>query len=64
MSTAKDTVGTFLNGQKDCQDGEPCRSQDPDYIRGYEYQYWCEESRTGMQIQRERDNETRRSTNH
>ena len=64
MSTAKDIVGAFLNGQRDCQDGYPCRSQDPDYIRGYEYQYWCEESRTGMQIQRERDNEARRSANH
>ena len=40
---AKDITGPFIQGQKDCAEGLPQRSNDPDYIRGYGYQYDLEQ---------------------
>ncbi len=43
---AKDIIGPFIQGQRDCEAGLPQQSDDPDYIRGYAAQYELEQFQT------------------
>lgn len=48
----KDMIGPWVDGQRDCREGIGQRSNDPDYIRGYEFQqgvqYALEQSQTAL----------------
>ena len=42
-----DTVGDFLQGQRDCKDGVVHESgKSKDYDSGFNYQYWIEQRNT------------------
>jgi len=49
-------IDFFIQGQSDCRKGEPERHNNPDYKRGYEFEYWAQESRTWRQMQQENNN--------
>lgn len=38
-------ITEFIKGQRDCEEGNPQKSQHPDYVRGYGAQYALEESK-------------------
>lgn len=38
----------FEQGMEDCIYGFPCTSDDPEYVRGYSFQYTLEEQVTGV----------------
>lgn len=50
---AKDVVGLFIEGQRDCDKGIPARSNDPDYLRGYAAQYELEQVQAWQTEQKE-----------
>jgi len=47
MKTIANEIG-FIRGRKDCKEGLPQQSSDPDYIRGYAAQYAIEQQLTAQ----------------
>ena len=43
MTSPKQAIEDFLQGQKDCSQGIPHKDgKGENYTRGYKYQLWCE----------------------
>ena len=47
-------IDHFIDGQQDCREGKPPRSQNADYQRGYGFEYHMQETKTHYSEQREK----------
>ena len=47
----------YVQGQTDCRNGDPEKHNNPDYRRGYEFEYWVQESLAWKQAQQEKTND-------